>query len=77
MVFNDTKYITYQEAVIVGSFFRKSQMTGLEDLKLFLSEFGIDTSHKYNCFYNHNSKVSYLFILDLKKWFLAKIKYGI
>lgn len=41
-----------------------------------LYECGLSCIHNQECWYNSQNKVSYLTIVDKKKWFLAKIKYG-
>jgi hypothetical protein len=49
----------------------------IEEDTYFVNILGLDSIHERGLWLHVEKKESYLKIIDKKKWFLAKIKYGI
>ena len=68
------KILSYNEAVALDDIWR--DILDCEDEEGLLLRIGLRTEDPY-VWFDSGEKISLLEIVDEKKWFLAKIKYGI
>lgn len=69
--FKECKYII--DLYDRGGFYRDNIYSWTE----LLSALGLQSLHKEMCWINSSEQKSYVFIVDERKWLIAKLKYGI
>lgn len=70
------KKISYEEVTRIRYLLHSDQLDS-KSWESTTEELGLVSKHSYGAWINTESRSSFLYVEDEKKWLLAKIKYGI